>query len=536
MTVESSNQKSGPFVAAGTAGTFPRNFLVLDASHVRVIRVRDGEESDIESGAIVHTGIGQVSGTVNIASGLQVGDLVYILRAVPNVQRSDYSSQAAIPPTQVESDLDLLQMQVQDLKEAQTRALTLAVSAEVTGEEAMAAALAAPDYAAAAKEYAELAEAYAAEANVEGVLSGSVKLTSNASFFGGDTVRAPGRVLIGDSSTMTNQPAGYPGSVRSWLADVPNQNGGAGWFEVSAKLAVTTEFGIGIMGASRTAPGANSNVSNFGGACLVWNRGIGNGLNARAWGHYVEAYNAPTTGRLVDHTHLFEYAVLNSDASTIIRPFNPYSAYDKGDTYGGTINSGVIAGNDGHPVRWGLRFTTVGKYNAEDVQNSNGFMTGIVFRRNALLPWPDGRKRAMVMDRLDNLSWWYGTNEANAFEAFQIESAITQSSAAQKQVANNGGMTFQNAAGNPFLYVNMAAGATAPNYLSLVAVDGAAPRIASNGTATNVDLSLSPKGTGCVVIPLDNIRSYGSDAGAAAGGVPIGGLYRSGNDLKIRLV
>lgn len=155
MTVESSIQKSGPFVAAGTAGTFPRNFLALDASHVRVIRVRDGEESDIESGAIVHTGIGQVSGTVNVASGLQVGDMVYILRAVPNVQRSDYSSQAAIPPTQVESDLDLLQMQVQDLKEAQTRALTLGVSAEVTGEEAMAAALAAPQYAAEAKQAAE---------------------------------------------------------------------------------------------------------------------------------------------------------------------------------------------------------------------------------------------------------------------------------------------------------------------------------------------------------------------------------------------
>lgn len=154
MTVESSIQKSGPFVAAGTAGTFPRNFLALDASHVRVIRVRDGEESDIESGQVVHTGIGQASGTVNIASGLQVGDMVYLLRAVPNVQRSDYSSQAAIPPTQVESDLDLLQMQVQDLREAQTRALTLGVSAEVTGEEAMAAALAAPQYAAEAKQAA----------------------------------------------------------------------------------------------------------------------------------------------------------------------------------------------------------------------------------------------------------------------------------------------------------------------------------------------------------------------------------------------
>ncbi|NPB44279.1 hypothetical protein G7L53_24395, partial [Shigella sonnei] len=66
----------------------------------------------------------------------------------------------------------------------------------------------------------------AADAAVERALGSTVTLTSDDAFFGGDTVRVPGRVLVGNSSTMTNQPAGYPGSVRSWLADVPNQNGG----------------------------------------------------------------------------------------------------------------------------------------------------------------------------------------------------------------------------------------------------------------------------------------------------------------------
>lgn len=375
----------------------------------------------------------------------------------------------------------------------------------------------------------------AAQTAVSNALDHTVNLTTNPAFFGGDVVRVPGRVFIGDSAPMTNQPAGAAGSIRSWLSEVPNPGaGGAGWLEVASKVAVTTEFGIGLMGASRTPAGAASHVSNFGSASLVWNRGIGAPLNARAWGHYIEAYNAPLAGRTVDHTHLFEYAALNTSTATV-RPFNPYSSYDKGDTYGGTINSGVAPGNAGHPIRWGLRFVTVGTYNANDVQNSNGFMTGIVFRANTLLPWSDGRKRAVVMDRLDNLSWWYGTNEANAFEAFQIESAITQSSAAQKLAANDGGVTFQNAAGNPFLYVNMAAGATAPNYLSLIAVNGAAPRVASNGAGTNVDLHLAPKGQGSVVLDLANIRSYASDTAAAAGGVPIGGLYRAGNDLKIRL-
>ena len=378
----------------------------------------------------------------------------------------------------------------------------------------------------------------AVDAAVEQALSGTVTLASdNDAFFGGDTVRVPGRVLIGDSSTMTNQPAGYAGSVRSWLSAVPNPgSNGAGWFEVSAKLALTTQYGIGITGASRTPASASSNVSNFGSASLVWNRGLSGTATARGWGHYIEAYNSPESGKATDHTHLFEYAMLNtSPTPATVRPFAPYSTYDTGDAYGGTINSGVTTGNSGRPVRWGLRFVTVGTYNASDIQNSNGFITGIIFRANTLLPWSDGRKRAMVMTRYDNLSWWHGTTEANQFEAFQIESAITQSNASQKYVANNSGVTLQNSSGNPFAFFNMAPGVAAPNYVSLVATGGTAPAVSSNGTATNVDLSLSPKGTGCVVIPLDNIRSYGSDAGAAAGGVPIGGLYRSGNDLKIRL-
>jgi len=161
MTVESAKNKAGPFNVTGTSGTFPRDFLLLDEDHLRVIRVRDGAETDLTSG-IGHTGIGTADGTVVISTGIQAGDQIYLLRAVPNLQRSDYNAQGRVRTEQVESDFDLAIMQVQDLREAQDRALTLPVSSEIGGEEAMAAALAAPEYAAQAREAAEDAQAAAA--------------------------------------------------------------------------------------------------------------------------------------------------------------------------------------------------------------------------------------------------------------------------------------------------------------------------------------------------------------------------------------
>ena len=157
MTVESSINRSGPFIASGATGTFPRNFLVFDPAHVRVVRSRGGVETDIAAG-ISHSGMGAASGTVTLTQGIQSGDRITLLRNMPNVQRSDYSAQSSVPTEQVELDLDLLAMQVQDMAERQRRALTLPVDSTQSGEEAMRAALAAPAYALEAKRAAEEAK------------------------------------------------------------------------------------------------------------------------------------------------------------------------------------------------------------------------------------------------------------------------------------------------------------------------------------------------------------------------------------------
>ena len=172
MTVESAQNKSGPFIASGTSGTFPRNFLVLDGAHVRVVRSRGETETDLTSG-ISHTGIGTAAGSVTISQGIQSGDRITLLRNVPNVQRSDYSAQSSVPADQVELDLDLMAMQVQDMAERQRRALTLPVDSTISNTEATRIALKVPEYAARAE--AAAIRAVAAAQIVESVLTFGAK-------------------------------------------------------------------------------------------------------------------------------------------------------------------------------------------------------------------------------------------------------------------------------------------------------------------------------------------------------------------------
>lgn len=156
MTVETDRNKSGPHVVSAVPMTVPRDFLIIREADLRVIRVREGIETDLAAG-ISHTGVGTPDGTVSISAGITVGDSVYLLRKVPVVQLSDYNSQGRVHTEQAERDFDTVVMQIQDLTEAQGRTLTLPVSSEMGGEEAMKAALDAPIYAVQAKEAAEVA-------------------------------------------------------------------------------------------------------------------------------------------------------------------------------------------------------------------------------------------------------------------------------------------------------------------------------------------------------------------------------------------
>lgn len=128
MTVETSSNKSGPYALGGGVLRFRRDFRVYDEAHVRVVVLLDGVERDIDTG-FTQNGIGEDEGEVIFLPGTvpPAGEL-FIIRAVPNVQPSDYSNQGRVAPARVERDFDLMEMQIQDLAEAVGRSLKVPIS------------------------------------------------------------------------------------------------------------------------------------------------------------------------------------------------------------------------------------------------------------------------------------------------------------------------------------------------------------------------------------------------------------------------
>ncbi|NQY56970.1 MAG: hypothetical protein HRT86_10910 [Ilumatobacteraceae bacterium] len=95
----------------------------------------------------------------------------------------------------------------------------------------------------------------------------------------------------------------------------------------------------------------------------------------------------------------------------------------------------------------------------------------------------------------------------------------------------NQGLRFTHPAGGASGVVNMYYNGVAVGsrfVISRAATGGAEIELESDG-----DINLNRTGNGGVLI--GGLGNYGSDGAAAAAGVPINGLYRNGNDLKIRV-
>lgn len=135
MTVETIINKSGPYVLDGATIIFERDFRIEDGSHLRAIRFNeDGTEDDVSPLISAQSGIGEDEGTATISPAL-TGGSVMLVRAVPNVQETDYNNQGRVMPETVERDIDLAVMQIQDLKERVDRTFRLPVSETPTEDE-----------------------------------------------------------------------------------------------------------------------------------------------------------------------------------------------------------------------------------------------------------------------------------------------------------------------------------------------------------------------------------------------------------------
>lgn len=101
------------------------------------------------------------------------------------------------------------------------------------------------------------------------------------------------------------------------------------------------------------------------------------------------------------------------------------------------------------------------------------------------------------------------------------------------------------AAGGHVFYTNKAAAvaqfavehqASAVNYIAVHGGEtGSFPAFFARGADTDIDIRLTPKGNGGLRMPVANVRDFADDAAASAGGVPVGGFYRTSSAMKVRV-
>lgn len=130
MTVETEISRSGPYAGAGTVGPFLVDFRILDATHLRVVKLAGGIEVTLAYPAdYLVTGVGGPTCSLQTTVAVAVGETLTIIRDVPKTQEADYVQNDDFPAETHENALDKLTMIVQQLAEEQDRALTLPVSA-----------------------------------------------------------------------------------------------------------------------------------------------------------------------------------------------------------------------------------------------------------------------------------------------------------------------------------------------------------------------------------------------------------------------
>lgn len=240
--------------------------------------------------------------------------------------------------------------------------------------------------------------------NIEAHLRGAHAIVPDVRGFfadegaGANIHRFRDRALIGDASEYTGNRLGSSGYGSSWITDHA-----ASWIVKNSFFAVSTEdgnAGIGILGASRTAPGIAPTLTNCGVAGLTLNEGTA--TFGRAF--YAEAMHKSLGGATVG----MEIQVGNYTAEVpIANAYSMGSSKVNGLYIGAEGGGGYTTGDADTPI------TPASTVAGAAIDISGGSLnaayqkwtTGIVFRSGALTRDGSGFATAMSMAQKDRLQW-----------------------------------------------------------------------------------------------------------------------------------
>lgn len=318
----------------------------------------------------------------------------------------------------------------------------------------------------------------------------------------------------------------------SWLQSFPNPLGGNvvewDYFEdqswdasvANSKIARSSvsrtfggEIGIGVVGAALNDGSAGKN----------------------AWGAYFDGVRSNASAGV---THGVEV-----QAANLTGPLTPPTPFQNTANYVGTLHMG--AGSD--PAIFGNSYA-IGQFIGF---GSNGARAhqGILVRHNAIkrddqadTPGSadtDGYGRFASLPNNIGLSWW--SNLPSGAPGTQQEVVKFVADVQGHEVKWWTGwlddafvIRDDVAPTSDHFRVKYAASCVAGIQISPAAA-GAHPSVEAVGDADDVNLLLRPKGSGVVMVPITYVREYADDTAAAAGGVIVGGTYRTGSVMKIRV-
>ncbi|EEW57276.1 hypothetical protein SCH4B_4407 [Ruegeria sp. TrichCH4B] len=206
------------------------------------------------------------------------------------------------------------------------------------------------------------------------------------------------------------------------------------------------------------------------------------GAGTKVWAGYPEAIRGEgTTG--VGSVWATEIAVMNFATPHSVKGAKPSGGF-LGQTHGLLIQTGggnTNANNSDNPM-------IVGKGGAS-------FYRGIVFYEGSI-DNPDGEQAEAVLLPQGYCMTWYASGGSD--RVFDIRSDISSAANAQDLIFGNGGMVHRDGSGNILLSSTLvASSANFPQFRP--SVTGQPIQIRAEGTDTNIDMLLKPKGNGNVI-------------------------------------
>lgn len=324
-----------------------------------------------------------------------------------------------------------------------------------------------------------------------------VDFGSNGGFWpdlagGADMWRFKGRLMAGSAADTTGNRFGTQGS---WLAD---GNIGANWGPRDSQAVVMSTNGlIALMGASKSSMQNNVPKECIGVAGFVLHDSSAS-IDVKAWALYGDVQHEATA---VGPSYGLELAVKNKGANTFFTP-----AGGGVGTFGIWLQGGgdaTYGGNAANPCTAAIAV----------IPGGSTWNAGLVFKSGALSLTKVGNTEgvAIAMAPRHRVEWI----QSNGNPAATITSTNTAGTAVKMTFEGNGlRLAEETYGGSHFLFALAATASSAANGLQfLSAATGGVPRVATFGTDADIDLFLSPKGTGVL-----RFGAFTSNSDAAVNG------------------